>query len=112
MGKAVVAVDEFGCLHKCIENHKCKSLNVHFSSNKSEVICEPNNKTRQMAPDAFQRKQGSTYFGSVEASCIKWHNSLPRIVFVFSPDHKGALKLLSTFSFGRNKKNTNFKHCH
>ncbi|XP_020613242.1 uncharacterized protein LOC110051547 [Orbicella faveolata] len=71
MGKAVV-VDEFACLHKCIENHKCKSLNVQSSGNKSEVICELNNKTRQMTPDAFQRKQGSTYYGSVEASGIKW----------------------------------------
>ena len=36
--------------------------------NKSEFICELNNKARQMMPDAFQRKQESTYYGSVEAS--------------------------------------------
>ena len=70
MDKAV-AVDEFECLHKCMENRKCKSLNVHSSLNKSEVICEINNKTRQMTPDAFQRKRGSTYYGSVEVSRIQ-----------------------------------------
>lgn len=67
MSKAVV-VDEFKCLQKCIENRKCKSLNLHPSGNKSEFICELNNKARQMMPDAFQRKQGSTYYGDVEAS--------------------------------------------
>ena len=67
MSKAVV-VDEFECLQKCIENGKCKSLNVHPSGNKSEFICELNNKARQMMPDAFHRKQGTTYYGSVEAS--------------------------------------------
>lgn len=61
-------VDEFECLQKCFENRKCKSLNLHPSGNKSEFICELNNKARQMTPDAFQRKQGSSYYGSVEAS--------------------------------------------
>lgn len=68
MGKAVVVVDEFQCLLKCIGNNKCKSLNVHPSGNKSEVICELNNKTRQLTPEAFLWKKGSTYYGSVEAS--------------------------------------------
>ena len=67
LSKAVV-VDDFKCLQKCIANRKCKSLNVHPSGNKSEFICELNNKARKMMPDAFQRKQGSTYYGSVEAS--------------------------------------------
>lgn len=72
-----VVVDEFECLHNCMENNKCKSLNVHYSGNKSEVICEINNKTRQMAPDAFQRQQRSTYYGAVEVSGIRyiWLNS-------------------------------------
>jgi len=66
MDKAVVN-DEFECRLKCIANNSCKSFNVHPGNN-SIRLCELNNKTRQMKPDDFKWQNGSTYYGSVEAS--------------------------------------------
>jgi len=65
MSTAVV-VDEFECQLKCLENESCKSINVHTDIH----ICELNNITRQMKPGDFKWKKGSTYYGTVEVSCI------------------------------------------
>ena len=67
MAKTNVA-DEFECQLKCIENITCKSFNVHLGDEKTNGICELNNKTRQMKPDDFKFKRGSRYYGSVEVS--------------------------------------------
>ncbi|XP_020618435.1 uncharacterized protein LOC110056322 [Orbicella faveolata] len=67
----VTVVDEFECQLKCIENKSCKSVNVHPDGNNAQRrICELNNKTRQMKQRDFKWKKGSTYYGSVQASCI------------------------------------------
>ncbi|KAL9957011.1 hypothetical protein ACROYT_G038588 [Oculina patagonica] len=63
-------VDEFECQLKCIGNESCKSFNVHSSGSNSKIVCELNNKTRQMKPGDFKWKKGSTYYGSVQVSCI------------------------------------------
>jgi len=69
MDKAVVN-DEFDCQLKCVANNSCKSFNVRSGGNNSIRLCELNNKTRQMKPDDFKWQKGSTYYGSVEVSCI------------------------------------------
>ncbi|XP_022800000.1 uncharacterized protein LOC111337884 isoform X2 [Stylophora pistillata] len=65
-----VVVSEFECQLKCIGNNNCKSFNVHPSDGNASRICELNNKTRQMKPSDFKQKKGSTYYGSVQASCV------------------------------------------
>jgi len=68
---STVIVDEFECQLKCIGNTRCKSFNVYTDgSNAQRRICELNNKTRQMKPADFKWKKGSTYYGSVQVSCI------------------------------------------
>ncbi|XP_078356206.1 uncharacterized protein LOC144641019 [Oculina patagonica] len=68
--KAAV-VDEFECHLKCLGNNSCKSFNVHPDGNDAKRrFCELNNKTRQMKPGHFKWKKGSTYYGSVQVSCI------------------------------------------
>ncbi|XP_078355622.1 uncharacterized protein LOC144640323 [Oculina patagonica] len=69
MSKAKV-VDEFECQLKCLGNNSCKSFNVHPDGNNAKRTCELNNKTRQMKPGDFKWKKGSTYYGSVQVSCI------------------------------------------
>ncbi|KAL9957136.1 hypothetical protein ACROYT_G038738 [Oculina patagonica] len=66
----VAVVDEFECHLKCLGNNSCKSFNVHPDGNNAQRICELNNKTRQMKPGHFKWKKGSTYYGSVQVSCI------------------------------------------
>ncbi|KAL9970473.1 hypothetical protein ACROYT_G022851 [Oculina patagonica] len=72
IGKARVVADEFECQLSCLGNIKCKSFNVHFNNGKSanRPFCELNNKTRQTKPGDFKCKKGSTYYGSVQVSCI------------------------------------------
>ncbi|XP_078347708.1 uncharacterized protein LOC144632839 [Oculina patagonica] len=70
MSKAAV-VDEFECHLKCLGNNSCKSFNVHSDGNDAKHICELNNQTRQMKPGHFKRKKGSTYYGSVQVSCVE-----------------------------------------
>lgn len=65
-----VVVDEFECQLKCMENNSCKSVNVHPDQSIGQRICELNNKTRQLKPADLKRKKGSTYYGSVQASCM------------------------------------------
>ncbi|KAL9970397.1 hypothetical protein ACROYT_G022767 [Oculina patagonica] len=71
IGKDVVA-DEFKCQLNCLGNNKCKSFNVHHNDGNSakRPLCELNNKTRQTKPGDFKCKKGSTYYGSVQVSCI------------------------------------------
>ncbi|KAL9957131.1 hypothetical protein ACROYT_G038733 [Oculina patagonica] len=70
MSKAAV-VDEFECYQKCLGNNSCKSFNVHPDGNNAKRrFCELNNKTRQMKPGHFKWKKGSTYYGSVQVSCM------------------------------------------
>jgi len=60
-------VDEFECQLECIGNKRCKSFNVRPDGNNAKRrICELNNKTRQMKPEYFKWKRGSTYHGSVQ----------------------------------------------
>jgi len=66
----VVVVDEFECQLKCMGNSSCKSFNVHPGADNTKRVCELNNKTRQMKPGDFQKKKGSTYYGSVKVSCV------------------------------------------
>ena len=47
-------------------NSGCKSFNVHPNGNDGKLICEKNDKTRQMKPGDFKRKKGSMYFSSVQ----------------------------------------------
>ena len=61
-------LDEFECQLKCMANNSCKSFNIHPKGNHAKYICELNNTTRQMKPGDFNRKKGSTYFGSVQVS--------------------------------------------
>lgn len=66
-----IVLDGFECHLKCIGNNICKSFNVRLDgSNAGQRICELNNKTRQVKPGDFKWKKGSTYFGSLQASCI------------------------------------------
>ena len=58
--------DEFECQLKCIGNNSCKSFNVHPSGSNANLICELNNKTRQMKPKDFKQKIASNYYGSVK----------------------------------------------
>ncbi|XP_078345784.1 uncharacterized protein LOC144631266 isoform X2 [Oculina patagonica] len=70
MSKAAV-VDEFECYQKCLGNNSCKSFNVHPDGNNAKRrFCELNNKTRQMKPGHFKWKKGSTYYGSIQVSCM------------------------------------------
>ena len=64
----VVVVDDFECQLKCMGNSSCKSFNVHPGADNTKRVCELNNKTRQMKPGDFQKKKGSTYYGSVKVS--------------------------------------------
>ncbi|KAL9957010.1 hypothetical protein ACROYT_G038587 [Oculina patagonica] len=86
-----VAIDEFECQLKCIGNNSCKSFNVHPSSDKSKVVCELNNKTRQMKPGDFKWQKGSTYYGSVQVSCIdNFHGqNVPKDAGHCHPEYKG-----------------------
>ncbi|KAL9957259.1 hypothetical protein ACROYT_G038873 [Oculina patagonica] len=64
-------VDEFECFQKCLGNNSCMSFNVYpYGNNAERLICELNNKTRQMKPGHFKWKKGSTYYGSVQVSCV------------------------------------------
>ncbi|XP_078348954.1 uncharacterized protein LOC144633901 [Oculina patagonica] len=64
-------VDEFECQLKCLGNNSCKSLNLFPDGNADQTFtCELNNKSRQTKPDYFKWKMGSTYYGSVQVSCI------------------------------------------
>ncbi|KAL9957126.1 hypothetical protein ACROYT_G038728 [Oculina patagonica] len=66
-----VDVDEFECHLKCLGNNSCKSFNVHLDGNNAQRgFCELNNKTRLMKPGHFKWKKGSTYYGSVQVSCM------------------------------------------
>lgn len=47
-------------------NSGCKSCNVHPNGSDGKLICEKNDKTRQMKPGDFERKKGSMYFSSVQ----------------------------------------------
>ena len=67
MSTAVVA-DEFECQLNCMGNNSCKSCNVQPNGNNANRTCELNNKTRQMKPEDFKWKKGSTYYGSVQVS--------------------------------------------
>ncbi|CAH3039751.1 unnamed protein product [Pocillopora meandrina] len=62
--------DELECQLKCMGNKSCKSFNVHRNGNNAKKLCELNNKTRQMKPGDFKRKKGSTYYGSVQGTCV------------------------------------------
>nr|XP_058964322.1 uncharacterized protein LOC131791033 isoform X2 [Pocillopora verrucosa] len=65
-----VVVDEFECQLKCMGNNRCKSINVHPGDSIGQRICELNNKTRQMKPEDFRKRKGSTYYSSAQASCM------------------------------------------
>ncbi|PFX11273.1 putative uncharacterized transposon-derived protein F52C9.6, partial [Stylophora pistillata] len=65
-----VVVDEFECRLKCMGNNSCKSVNVYPGDSAGQRICELNNKTRQLKPSDLKREKGSTYCGSVQASCM------------------------------------------
>ena len=45
-----------------------KSYNFHPNDNDGRLICEQNKKSRQMKPDNFKQKKGSTYFSSIQVS--------------------------------------------
>ena len=61
-----VVADEFECHQKCLGNISCKSFNVHPGADITKHVCELNNKTRQMKPDDFIAKSGSSYYGQVK----------------------------------------------
>ena len=61
-----VVVDEFECQLKCMGNNRCKSINVHPGDSTGQRICELNNKTRQMKPEDFTQRKGSTYYSSTQ----------------------------------------------
>ena len=64
-----VVVDEYECQLECVQNKSCKSLNIFTDANNTEgQICELNYTTRQMKPGDFKWKNGSTYYGYVQAS--------------------------------------------
>ena len=65
MGTSTV-FDEFECHQKCLRNNSCKSFNVHPGADITTRFCELNNKTRQMKPDEFVEKKGSSYYGQVK----------------------------------------------
>ena len=62
------AADEFECHQKCLRNNNCKSSNVHPGEDIRALnhVCELNNETRQMKPDDFIKKKGSSYYGQVK----------------------------------------------
>ena len=64
--QTTVVVDEFECQLKCMGNYSCKSINVHPGDSNGKRSCELNNKTRKMKPGHFKKKQGSTYYSSVQ----------------------------------------------
>ncbi|XP_078345785.1 uncharacterized protein LOC144631267 [Oculina patagonica] len=66
----VAVVDEFECYLKCLGNNSCKSFNVRADGNNAKRLCDLNNKTRQTKPGHFKWKKGSTYYGSVQVSCM------------------------------------------
>ena len=74
--------DEFECQLKCIGNNSCKSFNVHHNGNNAKKLRELNNKTRQMKPGDFKRKEGSTYYGSVQVG-LKYVSSVHIFLFIF-----------------------------
>ena len=61
-----VVGDEFECQLKCMGNNSCKSINVHPGDSNGKRRCELNNKTRQIKPDHFKKKKGSTYYSFVQ----------------------------------------------
>ncbi|XP_066027690.1 uncharacterized protein [Pocillopora verrucosa] len=68
--RTTVVVDEFECQLKCMGNNSCMSINVHPGDSNGKRCCELNNTTRQMKPGHFKKKKGSTYYSSVQASCM------------------------------------------
>ena len=60
--------DELECHLKYMGNSCCKSYNFHPNDNDGKLICEQNKKSRQMKPDNFKQKKGSTYFSSIQVS--------------------------------------------
>ena len=91
--------DEFECHLKCLGNNSCKSFNVHPGANNAKRICELNNNTRQMKPEHFKWKKGSTYYGSVQVSskvCVYIFISHFRLLFPVQNNFmKASISVLS-----------------
>ncbi|KAK2566532.1 hypothetical protein P5673_009155, partial [Acropora cervicornis] len=71
--ETVNVTNEFECHRKCIGNSTCKSFNVHPPKSnpmKNLKTCETNDQTRQTKPKQYKKKIGSSYYGSVEVSCV------------------------------------------
>ena len=69
MNTSTVA-NKFECHQKCIGNNNCKSFNVHPGVDITKRVCDLNNKTREMKPGNYIRKNGSSYFGHIEVSSV------------------------------------------
>ncbi|XP_022779184.1 uncharacterized protein LOC111320757 isoform X2 [Stylophora pistillata] len=66
---SVLALNEFECQLKCIDRKGCKSVNVRPNRNKKN-LCELNSQNRQTRPQDFREEKGSTYYGSLQVSCV------------------------------------------